>query len=204
MFLLSITLAIKVYVPFWNLLYHSRCVTHFSSAGAQVKHCTLTTFQQLHLTTEVWKKCFTCRNQCPSPCLVPMPQVNFFTGIHLPMNMSRAFCHTFHIWPYTLPSFKLKVYLCPLWSWDKLILVKLKHAATFPEINGLSCQKNVTITWKVGNSFVVLLILRLKSSHTTWNKFVLEQSNPETKLFVFWEFPLVYFFGKKGENPIYL
>lgn len=175
MFLLFITLAIKVYVPFWNLLSFTCYVTHFSSAGAQVKHCTLTTFQELHLTTKVWKKHCTYLNKCFSPSVVPMPQchVRFFTGIHLPRKVSRAFCHTFHIWAYTSLTFKLKVYLSPLWSWDKLYPYQIQACSNF-KIKSLTFQKS-TITWKVGNSFLVLLLLYLKSLHTTWNIFILEQ-----------------------------
>lgn len=120
----------------------------------------------------------------------------------------RVFCHTFHIWAYTLPAFKLKVYLCLIWSWGKLNPCQTQACRNFKKKKWLTFQKSITITWKVGNSFVVLLLLHVKSSHTTWNIFILEQSNPEinywiTILFVFREFPSIYALGKRSKPHLF-
>lgn len=138
MFLLFITLAIKVYVPFWNLLSHTRCVTHFSSAGALVKHCTLTTFQQLHLITKAWKKLCTYLNQCFSPSVVQIPQVNFFHRNSPAKERVKSFFPHSPIWAYSLPTFKLKVYLCPLWSWDKFNPCQTQACSNFSKRKKLS------------------------------------------------------------------
>lgn len=121
MFLLFITWPIKVYVPFWNLLSCTRCVTHFSSAGAQVKHCTLTTFQQLHLTTKVWKKTLHLLEPVLFSICSPNATCDFFSQeFTCQSKCPELVCHTFHISACILPTFELKLYLCPLWSWDKL------------------------------------------------------------------------------------